>query len=85
MTHRIWTEQDKRDYKAVALNPKRGKDKTTGTSKRRLKDEVQRLTTYNTLVLGALRELLQYHDNPPTDRYAPELEDCIRRCRKVAA
>ncbi|KKK78432.1 hypothetical protein LCGC14_2843610, partial [marine sediment metagenome] len=66
------------------LNPNRGPDKTSGTSKRKLKDEVQRLTTYNTMVLGALRELLQYHDDDDEAMTPPELKDVLKRARKVA-
>jgi hypothetical protein len=70
-------------YKA-ALNPNRGKDKTAGTSKRRLKDEVQRLTTYNTMVLGALRELLEYHDLDDIPSHYG-LYDVVKRAKRAAA
>ena len=77
-------QQADAQYKA-ALNPNRGKDKMGPTSKRRLKDEVQRLTTYNTMVLDMLRELLQYHTCLADLDDRPELKDCIKRARKVAA
>ncbi len=66
-------------------NPNRGKDKDMATNKRELKDEVQRLTTYNTMVLDALREVLYYH--PPTEDCDewPELKDCLKRARKVTS
>jgi len=68
-----------------SLNPNRGKDKTMATNKRRLKDEIQRLTTYNTMVLDMLRELLDYHEGTKDTMITSELRDILKRARKVAA
>jgi len=69
------------------LNPNRGPDKTSGTSKRKLKDEVQRLTTYNTLLWITLNELYDHQSQAQrTGQSAGELESykqCMERCEKV--
>ena len=68
------------------LNPNRGKDETMATNKRELKDEVQRLTTYNTMVLDMLRELLTYHSDHDAPCHMPDdLRDLLKRAHKAAA